>query len=158
MLTVWSKINHKEPISKGDITDQIIWLNSFIKINKNPIKWSHWIRKGILTVSDIWNDTNKEFRSYTELGVNWLELHNLICSIPPQWKYTLNTVGNGRPTQPCAYDLLFHSKTVSRQAYNMLIFDENALQKYWVRWLNKGLPELSYQSYVESFNRMYRPN
>ena len=155
-LQAWSKINFKIPATKDAVETQTIWLNSHLRINDTPFFWPAWYRKGIVLVQDLMREDNSKvvFKTEEELGVNWLDLKTLHRVIPKEWIQWLKTPNTDVAT-PELYTTLGKSKNITRQAYNMLIFDPGAVLKYYAQWCEDGLNELDYDFYVESFTRLY---
>ena len=92
-LVAWSKINYREPENKQQVLDQIIWLNSNIKIQGKMLHWPNWIKKGIIYVRNIFNTDGSPI-NWRELcsvygPVNWLDLKSLIYSILEAWRFML---------------------------------------------------------------------
>ena len=48
ILEQWLKIVHVNPQERGQITSQIIWYNSFIRIEEKPVFWMKWFKRGII--------------------------------------------------------------------------------------------------------------
>ena len=71
ILTAWSKINFHEVGCKEGVMKQVLWYNSHIRIGNKPVLWNAWLRKGLINVSDIVEDTG-HFKHYEELEVEWL--------------------------------------------------------------------------------------
>ena len=88
MLYSWCKLHYKEPEDCEEVTSQIIWYNSLIKINNTPICWSKWIQKNIMYVRDLYH-SNGNAKSALQLNVNWLNHKSLIDHIPEPWKFLI---------------------------------------------------------------------
>ena len=155
LLFAWGKINFKEPMNKESILEQIIWLNTFIKCGEEMLSWKSWIDKDILTIRDLWNGEQLCFKSYQELDVEWFNLLKIATAIPNDWKDMLKYSNDTEKAKPSTYNMLLTSKNITRQVYNMLIYDEHALHKYYLRWVDRARENLSYECYCNSFNRMY---
>ena len=131
ILCSWSKINFKEPTEKGEILNQLIWLKSGIKVQNRPICWKQWVDKSIMFISDVWDNTRREFKNATDLGVSWLDIVALTTSIPIEWKTILKEEENIHSTEPDTYTTISKTKQQSRIVYNRLIYDESAVFKYY---------------------------
>ena len=152
MLTAWSKINFERPANRQQVLDQIIWYNSFVKIDKKVIMWKQWFEKGILWVSDIFKDG--AFLNAETLGVNWLDHASIMDAIPLYWKSLLQEAELGSPSSQ--YTELSKCKSRNRKIYDLLIYDPFPLLKYYNKWLE--VPEFSsleYAFYEKCFARLY---
>ena len=90
--------------------------------------------------------------------MSWLEWARLISSIPQRWKEYLRGENDGNPNSKArdTFKVLSKSKNVSRQTYNMIIYEETAVHRYYIRWIDAGLKDLEYNWYMESFGRIYK--
>ena len=122
-LYAWCKVNYSKVEGKQNILNQILWYNSWIRVNDMPICWHHWIDKGIIIVEDLFDHEGNPLDPHV-LGVNWLELSSIRNALPIEWREELkeNTV-----VQPMTelYKEWSGIKQVSRVAYNRLIKDSN---------------------------------
>ena len=55
VLKAWSKINY-QPVVKGDIGKQCLWLNSLIRSNNKPLWWKEGFKLGLITISDLYSE------------------------------------------------------------------------------------------------------
>ena len=122
-LLAWSKLNFYDPERRYLILDQVIWYNSWIKINGRCPIWKSWVRQNILTIADIWNEEGNKFKTSQELNVNWLDLYNIISAIPTNWKQLLQGTMEDNPLSRSQnrYQEMYNAKNVSRIAYNALM-------------------------------------
>ena len=137
VLVAWSEINFEMPRTKGDILNQIIWWNSFIKVGNKPICWSRWVAKGIYCIEDIVSQ-NGDFLPAEELGVPWIDYCSLKTAIPQEWKKILRSGTMGK-METKLYDKLSVIQKPNRVIYDLLIHDDTHLQKYVNRWNETGL-------------------
>jgi hypothetical protein len=88
---------NKEQIDPINIRRQWLWLNKYIKINKQEIKWKYWINNGIKIIHDI-VDSQGNFLTLTELEekynfkCDFLKYNSLKDAIPKIWREKLKTI------------------------------------------------------------------
>ena len=152
VLLAWAEINAYQPQGKAVVLEQVLWLTSHIRINNRPVCWNHWIDKGLLMIEDLIND-NGRLTSCDTLGVNWLELQQIYQAIPPYWKLLLRDEIRGEESSNL-YKQLAKSNTVSRDAYNLLINDDNNFVKYGHRWVHMGL-NVDFVKYQQAFQDLH---
>ena len=98
LIELRCKISYQEPSDITQIYNQSLWNNSFIVTQGKPVFSLSFIKKGVLKVSDILNDTGN-FLSW-HLGKSKCNLDNkdfiswigLIESIPQMWKREIKLV------------------------------------------------------------------
>ena len=148
-IMAWCEINFHTPKSKNDILHQILWRNSFIKINKQTVIWKSWIEQGIMFVSDIM-DTDGSAKERQEIGnVNWLEYHCLFSSIPVEWKEKCKEqLNDGELRQPL-FSKLLETKNLNRMIYDLFIDNKDLNTKYRKRW-NEDNTWLNQEEYTKS--------
>ena len=87
---------HKNIKSKEQILAQILWHNSYITIQRKPLKTKNLAVKGCMYVEDI-VDENYEFLSHQQLAkkfkskINWLDYTAMCQAIPHTWMRTLHS-------------------------------------------------------------------
>ena len=136
VLRAWSKINYSVPATREEILEQVIWLNSQIRIENKPVKWGHWINRGIVYIEDMVNGNN--FKTAEELRVNWLEHSALLKAFPNFWKERINEEQiSVEESRKALYSKLFPVKKRARVVYDILIDDESLYLKYARRWFGK---------------------
>ena len=86
-MHAWSKINFKTPYGSNQIEEEFICMNSWIRINKEPIPLKpNWPVK----IKDIVNEDGK-FISFANLkpiytGLTWLDYIGIQKALPDDWK------------------------------------------------------------------------
>ena len=86
VLVAWSKCVHFLPMTYDEVMSQLLWYNSYIRINNQPVFYRNLYKSGCKHVRDIHN--GQEFMSYHEFiskfpeTVTWLQYEGLIQSIP----------------------------------------------------------------------------
>ena len=83
---------HQVPVNK-DIyqSDLILWNNQDITIEGKSLFWKMWAENGIYYIQDILNENSKfltfeEFNQKYNMSVNFLNLFQILASIPPNFK------------------------------------------------------------------------
>ena len=99
VLIDWREINFCTPTSKNQVINQIIWLNSNIRIGYKPIDFVKWRKKGITKIKDLLDEKEEKFLSKGELdakfgcNIPFTELWGIIEAIPTEYKRLLKTNG-----------------------------------------------------------------
>ena len=154
VLTAWSKLNYKNPNDDVSIKNQIIWYNSFIKLEGRPFLWRTWWNKGIIFVEDLLNETSGEWLSYemlvTKFGViNWLEYNTIKALVPKTWLNTIKIKSGAQFNH--MYTKVLDVPKVSRFVYDLLIDDDNYVCKY----LDQHEINITQDQYLDSFKGLY---
>ena len=152
VLRSWSNLNFTLPTSKSAIMNEIIWYNSNICIGGKPVMWNHWYDKGIMFTNDIFTDQGDQLSS-DDLGVNWLEHHQLIECIPKEWKDILKEDSWG-VLDKSKYDQLRTDKGRNKKVYDCLMFDELLCLKYCTRWSEEEGVEFEWETYKNAFSKL----
>ena len=155
-LLAWSKIHYHRPSNKQEIGEQILWLNSHIKIKGETILWQKWLKQNVLRVGDITNDrmtpllfTELQLK-YPDLNTNWLEYKMLIDAIPQTWWHNLQ---NADSEYKSLYQRCMEQKKVAKYVYDRLIEDDGStIAKYYNRWCDEGV-DLEIENYTKAFKK-----
>ena len=89
------KINNINPKTKGDVLNQIIWNNQFIRVNKLSVFFPAWNKVGIEKLSCLFDNEGNTLLSLTtfmqkyNVKCNFLQYYSLLSAIPQEWKTML---------------------------------------------------------------------
>ena len=115
----WQEINNVIPKTKKGVLDQIIWNNSFIKINNTSVYFESWHQVGVTKLSSL-VDENKtrllslhEFSEKFKIKCNFLQFIGLTSAIPGKWKNYLKEENQTNTTNLIAIDKMT-CKTIHR--------------------------------------------
>ena len=89
------------------------------------------------------------FKMSKDLGVNWLELNQIIAAIPQDWKVML--VHTQGPARKSLYSELYNRKERNRMIYDRLIENNMTLSKYHKRWKDAEGVVFSEDNYDTAF-------
>ena len=157
ILTPWCRLNFVSEITESDVRNQIIWLNSHIRIGGKPIQWGGWIQKNIIFVQDLVNSLGTRHSveyMCTTFGVNWMDVLSLYAAIPSEW-WSLIISDRSLIQNQCLHDKLLQKKKVVRELYFLLNTDDRRVLKYRDRWINQSRVYISDENYIRAFRNIY---
>ena len=91
----WQKIKNINPKTKGDVLNQIIWNNQFIRVNKLSVFFPAWNKVGTEKLSCLFDNEGNTLLSLTtfmqkyNVKCNFLQYYSLLSAIPQEWKTML---------------------------------------------------------------------
>ena len=143
VLEAWAIIHHWGPNTAGEVLQQIIWLNSHIKIGGKPVWWSRPYMNGVVTIGDLWSDgaylTYEEvIQKYGNI-CTWLDYYALINAIPRRWQELLQKNPPDWSGHPELYEALRGTENVTKEVYDILIDDDSSILKYKDKWRNYSI-------------------
>ena len=106
IILQWQEINTTTPNEKGDILNQVIWNNRFIRINKALVYFPNWNQAGVQKLSCFFNDEGNSQSSLNafvqtfNLKCNFLQYYGLLSAIPSEWKTILKQEDYHHVKQP----------------------------------------------------------
>ena len=95
IISHWQKIKNINPKNKGDLLNQIIWNNQFIRVNKLSIFFPAWNKVGIEKLSCLFDNEGNTLLSFTtfmqkyNVKCNFLQYYSLLSAVPQEWKTML---------------------------------------------------------------------
>ena len=160
VLYAWSTINYQCPQNDDNILEQIIWLNSNIKIDKKVIKPTPGLPKE-LKVKNIVNE-NHEMLNYQSFcikypnTVSWLKHCSMVCAIPEYWKIVIKNQCDLNDDYINYYEEL-DGNLPSKRIYHILNNDEGELIASARKWARK-LPNLrsDVHQHLNAFKDLYK--
>ena len=126
VISHWQELNNVVPTTKKDVSDQIVWNNRFIKINKASAYFRSWHQAGICKLSSLLDESNTRFLSFNEflrkfkVKCNFLQYHGLLSAVPSVWKKYLK-----QEEQAATVNLLAVEKLTCKTIYRFLIDQRN---------------------------------
>ena len=94
IISHWQIIN-TNPKTKGDVLNQIIWNNQFIRVNKSSVFFPGWKKIGIENLSCFFDNKSNTLMTFTtfmqtyNVKCNFLQYCSLLFAIPQEWKTML---------------------------------------------------------------------
>ena len=95
IISHWQRINNTNPKTKGDVLNQIIWNNQFIRVNKSSIFFPDFKKVGIEKRSCLFDNESNTLMTFTtfmqkyNIKGNFLQYYSLLSAIPQEWKTML---------------------------------------------------------------------
>ena len=126
----WQEINTTTPKEKGDILNQVIWNNRFIRVNKASMYFSNWNQASVQKLSCLFNDEENSqsslnaFAKKFNLKCNFLQYYGLLSVIPSEWKTILKQEDHHHVKQPPNMSLEI-DKLLCKTIYSKLINCQN---------------------------------
>ena len=157
VLSIWCKSNYRLASEVEFPEEELLWLNSNIRINGNVVFFKKMYEKGVNRVADLKRDdvTFLDFEEFNQkhpnTGIHFLQYQGLINSLPDNYKRNQK----GANPQKCAFDSLLSVQKVSKKYYNLTIekfkiFPTRAYERH-SRFLNN----LHVDTFLEGFEILY---
>ena len=93
-LSLWATYHFYVPEHIDEISNQIIWYNSHVKVNNKVIFWKEWYDRGIVQIKDLIIEnkvmTARELEFVYGLRIDTMKYNSLISAIPRRWKKVIN--------------------------------------------------------------------
>ena len=159
VLKCWCELNYAPPITKVQVLEQIIWLNSNICINNTPIIYIDWIKAKVIRIRDLL-DGEANFLSIHQINQKWncnlnfLALYGIIQAIPLPWKRWLRESSDGKNYHDW-YKFLASRKSVAKICYQNLNANPSLLSQIIAKWENIPNLDLSIEKIEQAINRIY---
>ena len=161
VLKAWCTSNYRTPNNIEKPDEEIIWLNSNIKVNRNPIFYRNMFSKGIIQVKDLKeNGIILSFDQFTqkhpEIRSNFIEYFGIINALP--YNYKLNLPGDS--PKKSALEVYLTVQKVPKKFYNhslenMNSFPTRALERHSRHLQN--LTKFSGGEHIQQFTQMKHP-
>ena len=163
IIDAWCEYNYYTPKDKVHILNQLIWLNSFIKIDKKVVLYNSWLQAGVIYIKDL-IDANGSFLEYGEfctkynLQTNRLLYYGIIHSIPNPWKKIIKdrTIAIHEPGIT-KLNILQNKDKVSRYVYDEMIqkISEQPLTAL-TKWNQDLHKTITLEQWLPFFSLMYK--
>ena len=150
VLKAWCRYHYTEKCDG----DQIIWLNSHIRVSDEPVWWRRAAAKGLMYVSQLLQSNNEEYRSMEEVCKEYelttMQFNALKAAIPKEWK-------RARPQEHVFTDRKFcevmHSESATKLIYRSMSPEQTKLGEIEGRWEQELLSRVSIPELVTAINK-----
>ena len=147
-------------MTKAQIRQQPIWLNSNLRVDNKPICNSEAIRQGILLIGDIIQEDGY-FCAYDIIkqksnnAISFLQYFAICDNVNPCWKQIMRRDGpEGNPSENVLSKIL-HEDHVPHMVYNDLCFNPYAVEQRKLKWENSLGIELDMPEFNKLFANIY---
>ena len=148
MLISWFTCKNN---SEKSPEEQILWLNSMIVINTEPILWLGLIRSGLMHVHQLF--VRGSARSAIEVqrayGIIWLQYNSIMSANPKDWRLELKSVSPKTQTDES-------SVVCPPKIYNGLIQNTSALSKKRTAWEKELGMMIDHDQFLMCFRDMFK--
>lgn len=158
IVSSWCEYNFFNPESYTEISQQLLWFNSHIRIQGKPIFYCHWYTKGVVTVNDIQNLDGtllnyNEFCAKFDIKVNFLLYNGLIAAIPKGWKRVLQAENNNESEFVTKIEKIQKVSKPVKMVYwekiqHRKVDVQNQVNK-WNRDLNTNFTDIEFLAYYQ---------
>ena len=136
----WSYYAFKNP--RNDFKNQIIWNNSFIKVDKRIVFFKKMYENGIVFVKDLYDEENSLLsignliQTFSLHSFPFTLIHSVIDAIPISWKGDIYPLDNDSETPfKCFCEITSVSQHVCRSLVNDISTPPTSINK-WEREFN----------------------
>ena len=163
ILCEWCDYYYRDENLGGMAKDQIIWLNSNIRINEKPVLNIKCIKAGLMYVGDLIHEENDSPLSFEELTeklsgcVNWLEYHQLVKAVTVNRCFTMDEQPTDNISRMGSLAVLCKTKKPVSIVYNLLInrnADKNLVGKL-VKYQTMVNEDITTEDYCTNYNNLY---
>ena len=158
VLEVWGELNCYMPKNAQQVKNQMIWMNSNIRINDKPVVYGKWINSGIIKIKDILTESNsflsiKQLQDKFGKDLNYLDFLSIVHTIPNTWKRWLKdkNEGNGKRNW---YQVLDSNQKHTQCIYQELNKDHSLLNEKVILWNMTFWQEINRDYLLTCINRI----
>ena len=161
-LQIWCKRNCRRPLNNNEISNQILWCNTFIRVQNKPVLYYKWFESGCVYLKDLLNIDGHflsfdQFNEKYHVGCNILMYYGIISAIPKEWKNILHTPVNAYPISIYPMYKLLNFPCVTRTFYRHFVsaipFDISNVLTKWSSDLNMQIDMDEFVSEFVKFSK-----
>ena len=150
VMEAWAKLNFD---TSNEAHEQIIWCNSFVRINQSPVFWPKAFQKGLIYIFQLYprGEEITERVAKEQYELNFLERLMLLQSILTQWRNQGYAPLVRSSTQ---YEKLKEKRNLAGHAYAKLRENRYPDQPF-LQWAEDLSLEPEYDDYIQAFKNIY---
>ena len=135
VLLSWSKFNYH---SDYRTENQILWLNSKLRIENKPFFWKDVYDRGLMYVHQLFHQCQykSDIEMWNDYGLSKLRFNSIKSVMPKEWKNFFTSICKQQyfPLPPLNYDSIKNRKGFSREVYRYLAEDSTILVNKYNKW------------------------
>lgn len=157
----WCMYNYEKPKTRLEISSQVIWYNSFIRVDDRPLSiWRAW-QSGLECVKDLFTPEGT-IASYQQIThkygpcLTWYQHIQIINAIPHEWKEILVSQGTTDYTHLYNIDKIAGTNKISHLVYSKLIWDDTDIERARIKWQNRLNITIDIEKFIKLFDNIYK--
>jgi hypothetical protein len=147
VLQTWCKRNCQSPLNYNKVCNQILWCNTFIRVQNRPVFYNDWYQCGCVYLKDLLN-VEGDFMSFEQfvikyhINCNILTYYGIISAIPKEWKHILRIQGDRSIVEEdsCVLYKMLSSTNITKTFYkhfvSLIPVEINTILTKWSSDLN----------------------
>lgn len=157
VLYAWNCYNVKPVKTVKDISEQVIWGNSNIRINGEVVFSNHAYDVGLIAIGDL--VIGNKIMSYDELSlkygnvISWFFHRQIVAAIPVMWKQQIATQGSLIVQR--GYTTNFVRIAQARNIYTSLISCSTNVENKFEKWQQEIELDLESEQFLKLFANIY---
>ena len=157
VLKSWCSFNYWH---NKRVENQIIWLNSQVRVNGRPILWGDMLENGLIYVHQFYEqgEVKSSYNMREEFCLDVMRYNQIIVSIPNEWKQELQIItrGNFLPSCPSNFDFYLNKLHFSRVVYKYINGDMLLVHNKMLKWSQQTGVMCGIADFAELHNRVYK--
>ena len=156
VLETWCEFNY-QPLDDCNPGNEIVWLNSHIKVGGKPVLWKQCYRSGLMYVNQLF--VNSKIISAEEakrkFAMETLCYNSLITALPRMYKEYFKAGEENVQPEVCNYDRICHWPKPASKFYKLKQENHLAMFATYTRWQANLQSNLDYDSFLKLFRNIY---
>ena len=158
VLECWSHINYKEPKMQKEVLQQMIWLNSHVRIAGKPTLILKAFRQGLTTVACFVDVEGRQIDPLFVCQIYNLDImtyNKLWSAIPGDWRKLILTGEIELGPEMYKADEIKTCRSPVSFVYKILTDDVMHSHEVYCKWQTILHTELTYESFLKLFRNIY---
>lgn len=161
VLYAWALVNTQNSDTDERIAGQILWYNSYIKVNDVVLINHAAFKNNLIYVKNLFNDQGMLY-TYNELVaiygncITWLQHMQLIAALPHHWKQYLISNPIMQIDTGTFYEQVINESKITNIVYNKLITESEYLDKPRMKWQTRLEEPVYQEEFVDVFKNINR--
>ena len=161
VLQAWASYAHYSPETIGEIRQQYLWYNHYIRCDGFPYINNSAYQAGIKTINDITLDdgTLMTYEAVTArygACIQWLKFSSLCSAIPRVWLKKLHENCRTKEDYVYKYDKLCSVHKPGKVMYMELTTRPNITYNSFINWTKVDGFTASFEQYVKNYNERFQ--
>ena len=164
VLSAWAELNHHYPDTPEQINNQIIWYNTWIRIQDEPFLFRRAQNNGLNYISQLYQASSillMPMEIMCEMfNLTVLQWNGIISAIPKEWKFILGQEENAKIKNENFKHNVETFLTKKKQVnffYHEINGQENKLMSFYSRWHKENTETINFtfDEIANAFHELY---
>ena len=152
VFVAWFKLSYDRSTNGNH---QLLWCNSYIRVNNQPILWDFALKRGLQWVRQLFPEGKliSNHHAWEKYSLTYLHVFQLVNAIPAQWR--MDVCSAVCTTDLSFVDVCLAKGKLANYLYSLLNAESDVISKRWSKWQSEIGHTCLFSNYQSAMRNVY---